>query len=100
MARCRPGGSSAGTGRARAAAAEQFHAALAGACNGYEPDAYVRFKKWCDEYFYLPHRGEPRGAGGIFFDDLDSGDWERDFAFVRAVGETFLEVFPAIVRAR
>ena len=81
-------------------AAEQFHAALAAACAGYEPDAYARFKKWCDEYFYLPHRDEPRGAGGIFFDYLDGGDWERDFAFVRAVGEAFLAVFPAIVRER
>jgi coproporphyrinogen III oxidase len=81
-------------------AAEQFHAALAAACAGYEPDAYSRFKKWCDEYFYLPHRDEPRGAGGIFFDYLDGGDWERDFAFVRAVGEAFLAVFPAIVRER
>jgi len=83
-----------------AAAAEQFHAALAAACAGYEPDAYVRFKKWCDEYFYLPHRDEPRGAGGIFFDYLDGGDWERDFVFVQAVGEAFLRVFPAIVRER
>jgi coproporphyrinogen III oxidase len=81
-------------------AAEQFHAALAEACAGYEPDAYARFKKWCDEYFYLPHRDEPRGVGGIFFDYLDGGDWERDFAFVRAVGEAFLAVFPAIVRQR
>jgi coproporphyrinogen III oxidase len=81
-------------------AAEQFHAALAAACAGYEPDDYALFKKWCDEYFYLPHRDEPRGAGGIFFDYLDGGDWERDFAFVRAVGEAFLAVFPAIVRER
>jgi coproporphyrinogen III oxidase len=82
------------------AAAAAFHAALAGACDGYEPDAYAKFKKWCDEYFFLPHRNEPRGAGGIFFDYLDSGDWERDFAFVRAVGEAFLACYPAIVRER
>ena len=83
-----------------AAAADEFHAALAAVCDRYDPEAYARFKKWCDEYFYLPHRDEPRGAGGIFFDYLDSGDWERDFAFVRAVGEAFLAVYPAIVRPR
>ncbi len=75
-------------------AAGEFHAALAAACAGYDPECHERFKAWCDEYFYLPHRGEPRGAGGIFFDYLDSGDWERDFAFVRAVGEAFLAVYP------
>ncbi len=82
------------------AAAGEFHAALGHACAAYDPDCHARFKQWCDDYFYLPHRGEPRGAGGIFFDDLASGDWARDFAFVRGVGEAFLGVFPAIVRAR
>jgi len=82
------------------AAAEQFHATLAAACDSYDPECYARFKAWCDEYFYLPHRHEPRGAGGIFFDDLASGDWDRDLGFVRAVGKAFLAVFPAIVRAR
>ncbi len=77
-----------------------FHAALRGACDAYDPDCHARFKEWCDEYFFLEHRNEARGAGGIFFDYLDSGDWERDFAFVRAVGEAFLEVYPAIVRPR
>jgi coproporphyrinogen III oxidase len=77
-----------------------FHAALAAACAGYDPDSYARFKAWCDEYFFIEHRGEARGAGGIFFDYLDSGDWERDFAFVRRVGEAFLGVYPAIVRPR
>jgi coproporphyrinogen III oxidase len=81
-------------------AAAAFHAALAEACDGYEADAYARFKKWCDEYFYLPHRGEARGVGGIFFDYLDGGDWARDFAFVQAVGEAFLGIYPAIVRER
>jgi coproporphyrinogen III oxidase len=81
-------------------AATDFHAALRDACDAYEPDAYAKYKKWCDEYFFLPHRDEPRGIGGIFFDYLDSGDWERDFAFVRSVGEAFLGVFPAIVRER
>jgi coproporphyrinogen III oxidase len=81
-------------------AEQMFHAALAAACIGYDPDCHARFKAWCDEYFFLEHRGEARGAGGIFFDYLDSGDWQRDFAFVCAVGEAFLEVYPAIVRPR
>ena len=81
-------------------AAEQFHAALAASCASYDPECHPRFKAWCDEYFYLPHRGEPRGAGGIFFDYLDSGDWERDFAFVQSVGEAFLAAYPAIARER
>ncbi len=83
-----------------AEAESAFHAALRGACNGYDPDCHARFKAWCDEYFFIEHRNERRGAGGIFFDYLDSGDWERDFGFVRAVGNAFLEVYPAIVRRR
>jgi coproporphyrinogen III oxidase len=82
------------------AAAEEFHAALAATCASYDSTSYARFKAWCDEYFFLKHRNEPRGAGGIFFDYLDGGDWERDFAFVRSVGEAFLAVFPGIVRPR
>jgi coproporphyrinogen III oxidase len=81
-------------------AAADFHAALRGACDGYAPEAYAKYKKWCDEYFYLPHRDESRGAGGIFFDYLDGGDFARDFAFVRAVGEAFLTAYTAIVRTR
>ena len=80
--------------------AADFHAALRGACDRHDPGYYPRFKAWCDRYFYLPHRGEPRGAGGIFFDNLDSGDALRDFAFVRDVGEAFLAAYPAIVRRR
>jgi len=83
-----------------AAAVEEFHAALAGACTAYDKTSYSRFKAWCDEYFFIRHRQEPRGAGGIFFDYLDSGDWERDFAFLRSVGEAFLAVYPEIVRPR
>ena len=82
------------------AAVEVFHAALARACAAYDQTSYARFKAWCDEYFFLKHRGEPRGAGGIFFDYLDSGDWERDFAFLRSVGEAFLAVYPEIVQSR
>ena len=73
-----------------------FHALLK-ARVPYGEDRYAEYKKWCDEYFYLPHRGEPRGVGGIFYDYLDK-DWERDFEFTRGVGEAFLEVYPRIVR--
>jgi coproporphyrinogen III oxidase len=82
------------------AAAAAFHAALASACDAYAADAYAKYKKWCDDYFYLPHRNEPRGAGGIFFDYLDGGDWDRDFGFVQAVGEAFLAAYAPIVRQR
>ncbi|HEY6983420.1 oxygen-dependent coproporphyrinogen oxidase [Reyranella sp.] len=75
-----------------------FHAALKGACDAHDTGYYPRFKDWCDEYFYLPHRGEARGVGGIFYDYLDSGDFTRDFAFTRAVGEAFLGVYPKLVR--
>jgi coproporphyrinogen III oxidase len=77
-----------------------FHAALRDACEGYRADAYGEFKAWCDRYFYLPHRQEPRGVGGIFFDDLASDDRAADFAFVRAVGEAFLQVYPQLVQRR
>jgi coproporphyrinogen III oxidase len=79
---------------------ENFHAALKAACDKHGADYYARFKKWCDEYFYLKHRNEPRGVGGIFYDWLDSGDWENDFAFMQSVGCAFLEIYPQIVRRR
>jgi coproporphyrinogen III oxidase len=75
-----------------------FHAALASACDAHDTTYYARFKKWCDEYFFLKHRDESRGVGGIFYDYLDSGDWARDFAFTRAVGEAFLDIYPVLVR--
>ena len=75
-----------------------FHGALQSACDAYGADYYARFKKWCDEYFYLPHRGEPRGIGGIFYDNLNTGDWAKDFGFTRAVGEAFLKIYPELVR--
>jgi coproporphyrinogen III oxidase len=80
--------------------AAEFHVALQAACDRHGPAYYAEFKAWCDRYFYLPHRDEPRGAGGIFFDHLASGDAEADFAFVRDVGEAFLDVYPRIVRRR
>ncbi|HSR55526.1 MAG TPA: oxygen-dependent coproporphyrinogen oxidase [Alphaproteobacteria bacterium] len=80
--------------------AARFHAALKAACDGADPDYYEKYKAWCDEYFYLPHRGEPRGLGGIFFDYLDTGDWGADFAFTKAVGQAFLEIYPKLVAGR
>ena len=76
-----------------------FHAALRDACERHaEVASYARYKEWCDEYFFLKHRNEPRGIGGIFFDYHWSGDPNADFAFVRAVGEAFLAIYPQIVR--
>jgi coproporphyrinogen III oxidase len=76
-----------------------FHAALQAACDRHDPAYYPRFRQWADEYFFIPHRGVHRGVGGIFFDHLE-GDFARDFAFTRDVGEALLAVYPAIVRRR
>ncbi len=73
-----------------------FHAAFKTACDKHDPEYHQRFKDWCDEYFYLKHREEPRGVGGIFYDYVDTGDWEADFAFTRNVGLAFLETYPKI----
>src|SRR5262249_18430699 len=76
-----------------------FHAAMKGACDAHAAVApYEKYKKWCDEYFYLPHRKEPRGIGGIFYDHHDSGDWDADFAFTQDVGRAFLKIYPELVR--
>ena len=75
-----------------------FHAALKAACDAHDPSYHARFKKWCDEYFFLKHRGEARGVGGIFYDYLEDGPWEHRFQFTRSVGRAFLEVYPKIVR--
>jgi coproporphyrinogen III oxidase len=80
--------------------AQAFHAALKAACDAHDEDWHGRYRAECERYFYLPHRGEPRGVGGIFYDRHDSGDFERDLAFTRDVGLALLEAYPPIVRAR
>ncbi len=77
-----------------------FHAAMQAACDAHDPAWHAKYKAWCDEYFFLPHRNEPRGIGGIFYDHHDSGDYERDFAFTQDVGKAFLDVYPKLVRRR
>ena len=75
-----------------------FHAAFKAACDGHAVADYERYRDWCNDYFYLPHRDEFRGVGGIFYDYLNSHDFSADFAFTRSVGEAFLDIYPRIVR--
>ncbi len=75
-----------------------FHAAFQAACDKHDPAYYPKFKKWCDEYFFLPHRGEARGVGGIFYDDHATSDWEKDLAFTQDVGRAFRDIYPQLVR--
>lgn len=77
-----------------------FHAAMREACDAHDPAYYPDFKQRCDEYFYLPHREEPRGTGGIFYDRHNTGDWEKDFAFTQDVGKAFADIYPQIARTR
>jgi coproporphyrinogen III oxidase len=75
-----------------------FHAAMKRACDGHPQGDYAKYKDWCDRYFYLPHRNEPRGIGGIFYDHHNSGDWDADFAFTKDVGQAFRDIYPKLVR--
>jgi coproporphyrinogen III oxidase len=77
-----------------------FHAALKSACDKHDPAYYPKFKPWCDEYFHLAHRDEPRGTGGIFYDRHDTGDWTADFAFTQDIGKAFAEIYPKLVERR
>ncbi len=78
---------------------KSFHAAMKAACDAHARVApYQKYKTWCDEYFHLKHRNEMRGIGGVFYDYLDSGDWEADFAFTQEVGRAFLQIYPELVR--
>lgn len=77
-----------------------FHEAFRKACDEFDKGYYEKFRRWCEDYFYLPHRNEPRGIGGIFYDHLNSGDHKCDFEFTQSVGTTFLDVYSKIVRGR
>ncbi|MEM7766831.1 MAG: oxygen-dependent coproporphyrinogen oxidase [Pseudomonadota bacterium] len=80
--------------------AVDFHAAMEAACDSYTSVDYPKLKAWCDEYFHLPHRDEPRGIGGIFYDRFNSGDWDADFAFTQTVGRALADVYPMLARRR
>ena len=77
-----------------------FHSEMKRACDAHDPAYYDRFKAWADEYFFVPHRGRARGVGGIFYDDLNTGNWEADFAFTKAVGAAFLPAFRPLTERR
>ena len=78
----------------------EWHRTAQRACAPFGDDVYARYKQWCDEYFYLKHRGETRGVGGLFFDDLSDGGFERSFALQRAVGDAFLDAYLPIMERR
>lgn len=77
-----------------------FHDTLKAACDAHDSGYYDRFKAWADDYFFVPHRGRARGVGGIFYDDLNTGDWEADFAFTQDVGRAFLPAFLGVTERR
>jgi coproporphyrinogen III oxidase len=79
---------------------EHFHKVLKNVCDKSDPQYYPKYKAWCDEYFFLKHRNEPRGVGGIFYDYLNSGSWEKDFQFTKDVGDGFVEAFIPLVKRR
>ncbi|MFI4983897.1 MAG: oxygen-dependent coproporphyrinogen oxidase [Rickettsiales bacterium] len=76
----------------------EFHAAMKSACDKHNPTYYPKYKEECDKYFYIAHRNEPRGVGGIFYDYLNTGNWDNDFAFNQDVGSAFLNIYPQLVR--
>lgn len=80
--------------------AKHWHQTAKLACDPFGENTYSKYKKWCDEYFYLPHRKEPRGIGGLFFDDLNEPDFDTSFSFLRSVGDSFLKAYSPIVEKR
>lgn len=77
---------------------EAFHKGLKNACDKHNPDYYLKYKEECDKYFFLKHRNEPRGIGGIFYDYMNTGDWNKDFEFTKDIGKAFLDIYPRLVR--
>ena len=77
---------------------EHFHKVLQEACDTHDSQYYPKYKKWCDEYFFLPHRNEPRGVGGIFYDYFNTGSWDKDFDFTQSIGKAFLQAYSPLVR--
>lgn len=75
-----------------------FHGAFKNACDKHDPDYFPKFKAWCDDYFFIKHRNEPRGVGGIFYDNLNTGNWDNDFAFTQDIGRAFRDIVPTIYR--
>ncbi|MDH4275849.1 MAG: oxygen-dependent coproporphyrinogen oxidase [Gammaproteobacteria bacterium] len=80
--------------------AQHWHRTAKAACDPFGPDVYAKYKKWCDEYFFLKHRNEPRGIGGLFYDDLNEGGFERCFGLMRSVGDHYLKAYLPIVEKR
>ncbi len=80
--------------------AKHWHKTAKSACDPFGNDVYARYKKWCDDYFYLKHRNEPRGIGGLFFDDLNEWDFETSFAFMQSVGDHFIKAYQPILAKR
>lgn len=78
----------------------QWHRTAKTACEPFGDELYSKYKRWCDEYFYLPHRQEPRGVGGLFYDDLNEGGFERCFGFMRSVGDSYMRAYRPIVERR
>jgi len=77
---------------------KDFHAEFKNTCDKHDPEYYEKFKKWCDEYFFIKHRNESRGVGGIFYDYINTGNFENDFNFTKDVGKAFLKIYPEIIR--
>src|SRR5690606_22125838 len=79
---------------------KHWHETAAAACESFGHEVYPKYKRWCDEYFFLKHRNEPRGIGGLFFDDLNEPGFDQSFAFMRSVGDSYIDAYLPIVKRR